>query len=221
MITIDRVDEEPKPRGARKGTLTKKAAVALRVAIELALRKHGKRLGPSAENFLHSILTQLTTPVVRLSKKQIGVTEEILLQASFGEPLVILEGDELVDLGRLFRHATGDSRISSYEELVIVRLKYKAFDPAIAVSQGVWRTLENIKQKTRFDLPGEPPSIDIDGVVENDDPDGLPLDRSEIEADEAREWASVTTRIFRRSGKSPCATRQSVTERARPGGGCC
>jgi hypothetical protein len=191
MITIDKVSEEPKPRIARKGTLTKKAASALRVAIERALREHGQRLGPSAVTFLHSILAQLSAPVVRLSKKQLDVTDEILVQASFGEPLVILEGNALADLDRLFRHATGNSRISSYEEFVIVRLKYKVHEPAIAMTLGVWRTPENIKQKTRFDLPGELSPIDIDGIVENDDPDGLPPDRGEIEADQAREWASV------------------------------
>jgi len=191
MITIGRVGEEPQPRGARKGTLTKKAAAALRAAVGGALREHGQRLGPSAVKFLDSILTQLSAPVVRLSKRQIDVTDEILLQASFGQPLVILEGNALADLHRLFRHATGDSRISSYEEFVIMRLKHKLHEPVIAVTQGVWRTLENIRQKMRFDLPGEPPPIDIDGVVENDDLDGLPTDRSEIEADQAREWASV------------------------------
>jgi hypothetical protein len=203
MITID-AGEDSKPRGARKGTLTKKFVAELRVRIERALREHGRRLGPSAVNFLHCILTQLNVPAGRLSKRQVDITDEILLQAAFGEPLVILEGNALTDLERLFRHATGDSRISSYEVIVIARLKYKAYEPAIAVTQGVWRTLETIKHKTRFDLPGEPPPIDIDGVVENDDPDGLPSDRSEIEANQARDWllsASFTTRIHRRTGR--------------------
>jgi hypothetical protein len=191
MITIGSVSEEPRPRGARKGTLTKKAAAALRVAIGRALQEHGQRLGPSALEFLHSILAQLSAPVVRLSKKQLDVTDEILLQASFGDPLVILEDNAIAKLDRLFRHASGDSRISSYEEFVIVRLKVKVHEPVIAVTQGVWRTLENIMWKTRFDLPGEPPPIDIDGIVENDDPDALPPDRSEIEAVQAREWASL------------------------------
>jgi hypothetical protein len=186
MITIGRVIEEPKPQGARKGTLTKKAASSLRVAIGRALRENGQRLGPSAVKFLDGILAQLGAPVVRLSKAQLDVTDEILLQASFGEPLVILEDKELADLRKLFPDASGGSRISSYEELVIVRLKHKLHEPVIAVTQGVWRTLENIMRKTYSDLP-----VDIDGIVENDDPDGLPPDRSEIEAEQAREWASL------------------------------
>ena len=51
MITIGKVSEEPKPRGVRKGTLTKKAAAALRAKIEWALRVHDQRLGPSALEF--------------------------------------------------------------------------------------------------------------------------------------------------------------------------
>jgi hypothetical protein len=191
MITIDRVSEMPMPQGARKGTLTKKAATARRAAIEWAMQEHGQRLGPSAITFLHSISLQLNAPVARLSKKQLDVIDEIVLQASFGEPLVILEGDAIADLGMLFRYASGDSRISSYEEFVIVRLKYRVHEPVIALSQGTWRTINNIRRKTRFDLPGEPIPMDIDGVVENDDPDGLPLDRSEIEAERVRDWASV------------------------------
>jgi len=40
-------------------------------------------------------------------------------------------------------------------------------------------------------LPGEPLPIDPDGVVENEDPDGLPAEYDETAIDHSRDWAIV------------------------------
>jgi hypothetical protein len=94
---------------------------------------------------------------------------------------------------------TGDGRVSSLEENVLASLKRRLDElataingePAMAVSGKQWRIVEEITQKTRFGLPGEPPPIDSDGVVENEDPDGLPPERDETEVDHALDWAIV------------------------------
>jgi hypothetical protein len=46
MITIESAKSNNKPRGARKATLTKKAAVELRAKIECALQGQERRIGP-------------------------------------------------------------------------------------------------------------------------------------------------------------------------------
>jgi hypothetical protein len=191
MITIESATSNNKPRGARKATLTKKAVVELRAKIECALQGQERRIGPSAVTFLASIRKQLAAAEPRLSKKQRDVTDEILLQASFGEPLVILEGEEIVDLGRLVHHAAADCRVSSLGENVMASLKYRLHEPIIALSMKRWRVIEDIKQKTHFGLPGEPPPLDIDGLVEDDDPDGLPPERRDDAFDDAEHWSLV------------------------------
>jgi hypothetical protein len=96
MITIQGERDEIRPYGVRKATLTRKAVLELRLKIDCALQPEGRRrLGPSAVNFLSSIREQITAPKVRLSKKQRDTTDEILAQASSGEPLVFLEGQSL------------------------------------------------------------------------------------------------------------------------------
>ena len=151
-------------------------------------------------NFVSSIWEQITAPRIGLSKKQRDTTDEILMQASSGDPPVFLEGQLLVDLAKLIRHATGDDgRVSSPEENVMASLKRgldelataASGEPAMAVSGKQWRIVEEIRQKTRFRLPGEPPPIDPDGLVENEDPDSLPPERDETEFNHARDWSIV------------------------------
>jgi hypothetical protein len=201
MITIQGEHDEIRLHGVRKATLTKKAVLELCLRIDCALQPEGRwRLGPSAVNFLSSIREQVTTPKARLSKKQRDTTDEILMQASSGESLVFLDSQSLVELANLIRYARGDGRISSLEENVMVSLKRRLDEPATAVSQAEqamtvsrkqWRIVEEIRQKARFGLPGEPPPIDPDGLVENEDPDGQPPERDEIAVDHARDWAIV------------------------------
>ena len=189
---MPKVPEETKPRGVRKATLTKTAAVKLRQTIACALLgDERRRLGSSAIDFLTSIRKQLEAPVVRLSKKQRDTVDEILAKAFSDAPVVFLEGDALSDLARLFRHATADGRVSAFEENVMMGLRHRLNEPIIAVSERLWRIVEDIKQKTRFDLPGEPLPLDPDGPVENDDPDGLPPERDEAEAQRDRQWAEI------------------------------
>jgi hypothetical protein len=190
------VNDAIKPRGARKATLTKKAVEELGLKIDCALQAEGRRrLGRSAVDFLTSIRGMLTTSVVRLSKKQRVTAEEILTQAFSGEPLVFLQGQAMADLASLFRYATGDGRVSSFDENVMLGLKRRLDEHrrlgelAIAVSPKQWHIVEEIKQKTRFGLPGEPPPIDPGGLIENEDPDGLPPECDEKEADSGWDWA--------------------------------
>jgi len=124
MITIHGDRDEIRLHVVRKATLTKKATLELGRKIDFALQPGGRRrLGPSAVNFLNSIREQITGPKVRLSKKQRDTTDEILEQASFGEPLVFLEGQALADLTDLIRHASGDDgRVFSLEENVMMTL---------------------------------------------------------------------------------------------------
>ena len=98
--------------------LAKKAVQELCLKIDCALQPEGRRrLGPPGVRFLSSIRDQLSAPPVRLSKKQLDVTDKILVQASSGEPVVLLDDQALQDLVRLYRHATGDDgRISSFEQ---------------------------------------------------------------------------------------------------------
>jgi hypothetical protein len=197
MITIESAASESKPRGARKATLTKKAAAELRGKIESALQGNERRLGPSAVAFLDSIRQQLAVAVPRLSKSQRDVTDEVLFQASFGEQLVILEGEAIVELVGLFPYATADGRVSTYEEYFLLDLRRRLAEalrleePVVSFSGKQWRIIEEIKQKTYFGLPGEPPPIDPDGIVENEDPDGWPPERDEMAIEHSCDWGLV------------------------------
>jgi hypothetical protein len=188
MITIQSAATENKPRGARKATLTRKAAAELRLKIDRALQQDGGRLNPKTVEFLTSIRRQLAAQGPRLSKKQRDVTDEILLQASRGEPLVILESEAIADLESLIRHASGDGRVSSLGENIMANLKYRLHEPVIAISEKRWRIIEEIRQKMRFGLPGEPSPLDPDGLPDDQDPDGLPPDPYETEVHHAWEW---------------------------------
>jgi hypothetical protein len=191
MITTEGAADEIKPRGVRKATLTKKAALELRLKIDCALQAEGRRRLPrSAIDFLISIQAKVTATAVRLSKKQRDRTAEILAQAFLGEPLIFVEGEAMGELAGLFPYATGDGRVSAFEENFMLNLRNRLDEkrwlgePAIAFSRKQWRIVEEIKQKTYFGLTGEPPSIDPDGL---EDPDGLPPEPDETEDD----WALV------------------------------
>jgi hypothetical protein len=184
----------------QKATLGDKAAWELRARIDCALLPETRRrLNPPAVDFLVSIRSQLTASVVRLSKKQRDVVDEILAKAFSDEPVVVLEGQSLVKLNKLYLHATGDARVSALGEHVLLSLKHRLDDlttadsegPSMAVSPKQWRIVEEIIKKTNFGRPGEPPPIDPDGVVENEDPDGLPPDRDATEFDHSQDWAIV------------------------------
>jgi hypothetical protein len=149
--------------------------------------------------FLSNIRNIAASPVVRLSKKQRDKADEVLAEAFSDYPFVFLEGEALADLAGLIRHARADGRVSSLGENVMLTLTRRLDDlamadsgePAIAVSGKQWRIIEEIRQKTRFGLPGEPPPIDPDGVVENEDPDCLPPERDEHEIERAQDWLIV------------------------------
>jgi len=137
--------------------------------------------------------------VVRLSKKQRDVADEILAKAFSDEPVVVLEGQSLVDLTGLFPYATGDARVSALGEHVLLSSRHRlealamidGEEPSMAVSPKQWRIVEEIIRKTNFGRPGEPPPIDPDGVIENEDPDGLPPERGETGVDPSQDWTIV------------------------------
>jgi hypothetical protein len=122
-----------------------------------------------------------------------------LAKAFSDEPVVVLEGQSLVHVARLYSYATGDARISALEENVLRSLRQRLDDlatadgeePSMAVNPKQWRFVEEIIQKTNFGRPGEPPPIDPDGVVENEDPDGLPPEPAETRVDYSQNWAIV------------------------------
>lgn len=184
--------DEIKLRGVRKATLTKKATLELRLKIDFALQEERRRrLDLWAVDFLSSIRKLLNAKVVRLSKKQRDKTDAMLAQAFSDAQVVILEGPSVADLAGLIRYATGDGRVSSLEHNVMIKLKRRLIEPTIAVSQKQWRVVEEIKRKTWFGQSSDPPLIDPDGLVENEDPDGLPPEYDETEIDPARDWAIV------------------------------
>jgi hypothetical protein len=186
------VADETKLRGVRKATLTKSALSRLRQMIDCALLgEERRRLGSSAVEFLISIRKQLDVPIVRLSKKQRDTTGAILAKAFSDAPVVFLEGEAMADIARLFQYATGSGRISGFEENVIASLKRRFDEPIIAISERLWRIVEDIKAKIYFDLPGEPPPLDPDGLVENHDPDGMPPERDETASELARRWGMI------------------------------
>lgn len=192
MITIEPSGKQAKPQGVRKATLTKKAVARLRLEIDCALQEEiRRRLGSSAVNFLSSIRRQISLPVIRLSAKQRHTADEILAEAFSDRALVFLEGTEMMNLARLISHAKGHPRASALAENVMVTLQRRLGEPVIALSEKQWRIIEDVKQKTHFDLPGEPTPMDIDGVVENDDPDGWPLKNNGSEFDQAQYWETV------------------------------
>jgi hypothetical protein len=173
----------------RKATLTNKTAQELRLKIDWALQAEvQRRLSRSAVDFLVSIQKQVTPLKVRLSKKQRDVTDEILAKAFSGESVVLLEGQSVADL---IRYASGDGRISAFEEYFLLSLKPRVNEPAIALSGKQWRIVEEFIQKTGFGSLGGPPPLDPDGVVENEDPDGLPPERDETRID----WAIVGVEV--------------------------
>jgi hypothetical protein len=185
----------------RKATLGNKAAQELRARIDCALLPETRRrLNHAAVDFLISIRRQITASVVRLSKKQRDVTEEILAKAFSDQPVVVLEGQSLDDLGKLFSHATADARVSALGEHVLLSLKDRlkelptddSGERTMAVSPKQWRIVEEIIQKTYFGQPAEPPPIDPDGLVENEDLDGLSPERVETDVDDrSQDWAIV------------------------------
>jgi hypothetical protein len=186
MVTTRGGSGEGKPPGGREAKLTKKAAAALCLKIDLALREAGRRLGPKSVDFLRSIREQLISPEPKLSKAQRDITNKILLQAASGEPREFVAGEEMMNLAGLRNYATGDGRVSSWEEGFLLSLRDRLDDllrqnkSSISFSGKQWRIIEEIKQKTYFGLPGEPPEIDLDGIVENEDPDGWPPERDEM-----------------------------------------
>jgi hypothetical protein len=193
MITIEGGRDDIRLRGVRKATLTKRAVLELRLKIDCALEEEvRRRLGRSAVDFLIDIRKKTAASMVRLSKKQRDTADEILAKAFSDDPVVFLEGEALAELGRLISHATADVRLSAFEEYVIVKFKPRLKEPIIAVSEKLWRIVDDIKRKTYFGRPEEPPLIDIDGLVENEDPDGLPPEPDGTEVDRARHWAFVS-----------------------------
>jgi hypothetical protein len=178
--------------GVRKATLTKRDVAILRLKIDCALQEEARRrLASSAIEFLTNINKIAARSVVRLSKKQRDTTDEIVSKALSEAPVVFLEDEGIAELVRLFRHAAGDPRISAFEENVLKGFKSRFEEPIIALSEKQWRIIEDIRRKTYFCVPGGPPPIDIDGIVENDDPDGLPPERHSTRDDPAYDWVMV------------------------------
>ncbi|WP_428535751.1 hypothetical protein [Rhodopila sp.] len=190
MITIEL--EPAKPRGVRKATLTKKAAGQLRGQIDYVLTGERRwRLRIEAVDFLQSIRSILRAPMVRLSKKQRDTTEAILERAFSDAPFVYLRGAEIAELAAVIRYATGDGRVSSLEENVMANLRRRLGGPVVGLSVKEWRVVEAIKRKTHFGVASEPLPLDPDGLVENDDRDGLPPERHGTADGDMELWALV------------------------------
>ena len=105
-----------------------------------------------------------------------------------------------MDLTKLIPHATGDDgRISLREQYAMVTLKRKldglatvpGGERSVAISPNLWRIVKDIALKTNFGRPGEPPPIDLDGLDENEYPDGQPPQGNDTEIDHVRDWAVV------------------------------
>jgi hypothetical protein len=117
--------------------------------------------------------------------------------------LYSFEGQYLTDLAKLILHATGDIRASAPGEYVMVKLRRRLDELAVeadgkaamAVSGRWWRIIEEIRQRTGFCLPRGPIPLDLDGLVENDDADGIPPDRDDTKVANAQTWKSVGVEV--------------------------
>jgi len=176
----------------RKATLARRAVANYRAKIDEVLQTGARRrLATPAVVFLTSIRRQLDAPVVRLSKSQRDTTDEILAKAFSDDPAVILEGEAIATLAALITYATGSVRVSSFDENVMANLGRRLDESVIAVSERLWRIVEEIKQKTHFGLPGELSPIDPDGVDEDQDSDGFTPERGEIDNGGAPLWEAL------------------------------
>jgi hypothetical protein len=87
-----------------------------------------------------------------------------------------LPPDEVKSLRDFLASALGHSRLTWYEEGFLNSMKQRLYRPTIWLSDKEQVILQQIKDKLHYDRPDVPlPSIDPDGVEENNDPDGWPV----------------------------------------------
>jgi hypothetical protein len=90
--------------------------------------------------------------------------------------------ENIDDLRAFIRWAQGDPHLSAWEENFLNSAKKRLRWDLVLFSPKAERKLAEIRAKLHYDQQHIPlPPIDPDGLVENDDPDGWPIENSQLD----------------------------------------
>lgn len=90
---------------------------------------------------------------------------------------IILDPSMVIELQNFVRFGLGDDHLTAWEENFLNTIKQLMRQDTVRLTFKQCDIIGEIKAKLHFDRPDDPlPPIDPDGLVENDDPDGWPLE---------------------------------------------
>jgi hypothetical protein len=100
---------------------------------------------------------------------------------------------EMQSLKGFVRYGLGDGHLTTYEEQFLSDRHLELYGQAMWLTDKQEVIIRQIKDKLHYDCQDVPlPSIDPDGIVENDDPDGWPVAKHQPEPvaeDVPPDWA--------------------------------
>jgi hypothetical protein len=104
-----------------------------------------------------------------------------------------LSADEMQSLRAFVGFALGDPHLTSWEENFLNGIKHRLYQQAMWLTDKQQVIVQQIKDKLHYDRPDDLlPPMDPDGIEENTDPDGWPMERQPVRAfdddDELFDW---------------------------------
>jgi hypothetical protein len=104
-----------------------------------------------------------------------------------------LSPDEMQSLRAFVWFALGDPHLTAWEENFLNDMKHRLYQQAMWLTDKQQAIVQQIKDKLHHDHPDDPlPPMDPDGIEENTDPDGWPVQRQPVRAfdddDELFDW---------------------------------
>src|SRR5271154_6935365 len=94
----------------------------------------------------------------------------------------LLTPDEVRSLWDFVRYGLGHPHLTAWEENFLNGVKHRLYTQAVWLSDKQQAVIQQIKDKLHYDRQDVPlPSIDPDGIEENDDPDGWPVVRDRLD----------------------------------------
>jgi hypothetical protein len=93
-----------------------------------------------------------------------------------------LSPDETRSLRDFVYYALGDGHLTAWEENFLNSIKHLVHRQVVWLADKQQAIIRQLKDKLHYDRQDVPlPRIDPDGVYENDDPDGWPVVRDEVD----------------------------------------
>ena len=90
--------------------------------------------------------------------------------------------DEIQSIRDLYRYAIADLHLDRFQVRFLNDMNRLSYWPGVYFSDKQLAKIQEIKDTVHFDQQHVPlPPIDLDGVEENDDPDGWPIVRNPAE----------------------------------------